>query len=70
MIVGSARPRQLAEWLSEIEQTTSTQDLGEAGSAFGCARLQFETLDSKIAEGFMKMLNSKFKDEFQVAVEI
>ena len=66
---GSTRPRQVTDWSSEIGQATSTQDLGDAGSAFGCTRMQFDTLDSQFAKGVMQIMNSEVKRRVQVAKE-
>ena len=33
-----------------MDQSSSIQDFDEAGSVFGCTRMQFETLDSEIAQ--------------------
>ena len=40
------------------------------GSGRGCTRMQFETLDSRVAKSFMKIMNSKFKSKVQMAEEM
>ena len=49
------------EWMSELHQANSMQDLGDTGSVFGSTRMTFETLESKIADGLMKMMTREEK---------
>ena len=48
VITGSTHPRQVTEWLSQVDQANSTQDLEDTGSPFGSTRMNFKTLDSKL----------------------
>ena len=50
-------PGQAREWLADIE------DLDDVGSVFGSTRMSFDTPDSQIAEGLMKIMNLAFNKE-------
>ena len=66
VVTGPTHPRQVSDWLSEIDQASSMQDMDDAGSVFGCTQMQIETRDSQIAKGLMKIMNSDFKRKVQV----
>ena len=48
MSTGSAHLRQVTEWLSEIDQATSTQHLKDAGPVFGIARMNLRPLSPEL----------------------
>ena len=48
VITGSTHLRQPTDWLAEIDQAESVQDLDDVGSVFGSTRMSFETLDSQL----------------------
>ena len=51
-------PRQASEWLAEIAQAISVQDLEPVGAVFGDNQMSFATLDSKIAKRLVKIVQS------------
>ena len=65
VFTGSAHPRQVADWLSEIDKATSKQDLDDAGCVCVRARTNFDTLDSRIATGLMKIVGADSKERFR-----
>ena len=70
MIAGSAHPRQATDWLADIDQTTSMQDLDAVGSVFGSTWMIFETRDSRIAKGPMEIMNPAFNRKDHVAEDL
>ena len=40
------------------------QDLDDAGSVYGCARIQSEILDSQIAKGLMQIIKLCIQEKF------
>ena len=50
-ITRSTRSRQVPDWVSDIEQVASKQDLDEEGSVFGCTRMQSEALHETSSGG-------------------
>ena len=46
------------------------QGLDDIESVFGSTSVNFETLDSRIADGFLNIMNSKFVREVQVTREL
>ena len=70
MITDSAHLGLVTVCLLESNQANSMQDVDDTGSAFGTTRMNFETLDSKIATGLMKIITSEFERKIQVAVAL
>ena len=70
MVTGSAHPRQATCWLAEFDQAKSMQDLYDVGFVFGSTRMSFDTLQSQIANGLMKIMNLECKRKVQVAQEL
>ena len=66
-ITGSTHSRHVTDLLSESDQATSIQDWDDAGSFFGCTRMEFETLEPQTAKGFLQIMKSKVKRTFRVA---
>ena len=54
---GSTHPRQATDWLAEIDQAKSMQDLDDVGSVFGSTRMRSETLRFQSGNGLMKIIN-------------
>ena len=48
VLAGSTHPRQATDWLAEIDQAASIEDLDDGGSVHGNTRMSFETMDSHI----------------------
>ena len=67
-VITDSTLRQATDWLADIGQAKSMQDM-DVGSLFGSTRMSFETLDSQIARGFMKIMNPDFKRKVQVVQE-
>ena len=44
--------------------------MDDAGSVFGWARMQFETLDSHFAKGFMKIMSESLQETMQDEKEL
>ena len=55
-ITDSTHPGQATEWLAEIDQAESVQDLDNAEAVFGDYQMSFETLESQIAKGLVKIM--------------
>ena len=66
VITGSSHPRHGTEWLAEIDQATSLQELDDVGAVFGDCQMSLETLDSQNAQGLVKNMNPEFKRQIQV----
>ena len=47
--------------MADIDQATSVQDVENVGAVFGDYQMSFETFDSPIAMGLMKIMNPEFK---------
>ena len=65
VITGSTHPRQVTDRLSK-DRTR----LGYSRISFGCPRKQFEIVGSQIAKRLVKIMNSEFKGNAQVAAEV
>ena len=70
MITGAIHPRHAIEWLAEIDESISVQNVDNSGVEFGDYQMSFATLDFKIAKGLVKIMNPKFKRKIQLAEEI
>ena len=55
VLSGSTRPRYISEWLTEIDLSASLGELDHSGFVFDRNQMDFETLDSKIAKGIIKI---------------
>ena len=65
MITGLIHPPQTTEWLTEIDRVTSLQDLG---TCWICIR-QLPDEYSQNAKGLVRIMNSEFKREIQLAAK-
>ena len=52
----STCPRFICDWLAEIDVAACVEDLDSRGIVFDKHQMDFETLDSKIPKGIMKVL--------------
>ena len=58
---GSTRPTPALQWFTEVEQSKVMNHLATSSSIPGIAVGDFETLDSKIASGFIKILHGDIR---------
>ena len=61
VVSGSTHPRLISEWLAEIDWATGIEDSGNQEFIFDKHQIKFETLDSKIATGIMKIIPDELK---------
>ena len=57
---GSIYPRPISDWLPEICVAGRTEELDHSGFVFDKDQMEFETLDSKIAQGILKIAVAEF----------
>ena len=61
MISGSTHPRLTSEWSGEVDIAGSLRDLDHSWFVFDKKAVKFETLDSDIAKGIMKIIPAGFE---------
>ena len=57
---GSSLPNLVGQWLAEIDVATSKDDLDHSGFALDSNQTEFETLDSAIVNGIVKIIPHGF----------
>ena len=70
VITASTHPRQVTEWLTEVDTATEVADLDDMGFVVRSSTVDVETLDSKIATGIMKILTQEFRRKAKLAEEL
>ena len=61
VISGSTHPRSISEWFAEIDLAAGMEDLDHSGYTLDEHQIDFETLDSKVAKGIMKIIPGEFQ---------
>ena len=61
VISGPTHPQLVIDWLTEIEIATKKGDLDYSGFVFNKRQIEFETPDSQIANGIMKIIPTELK---------